>query len=270
VGEWGITKGTMMSQNAERESAIIRIKKLINQTTDRGRTEHEASMAMEQMGRLMETFNLTMNEVDLRGQEYKKLLVGTGSVKKNYLQKVAVAIASFCDCRVWVSNETVSYKYSEKTGEISLAFFGAVQDIEMAEFLVNLIRRSVEQEVGAFKKTQSYRSLKAIRGQKRSAVHSFELGMASRLSYRLDQLNSERKQHEHKAFSEAGTTDLVFIKSKVVADEFAKMGLRLRKSHTSSQANNHTGYMAGSSAGEKVNLSRPLNTGNTSRTLALA
>jgi hypothetical protein len=265
----GTTKGNTMSQNAERAAAVLRIRKLINQTTDQGRTEHEASMAMEQMSRLMETFNLTTNEVDLRGQEYVTLMVGTGSVKKNYLSKVAMAIAAFTDCRVWIDDSNVGRKYGKKTGEKNLAFFGAIQDTEMAEFLVNLIRRSVEQEQKEFQKTDSYKRLAAIRGQKRSALHSFQLGMAHRLSFRLSQLDRERKQHEHKAFAEAGTTDLVFLKSKVVEDEFAKMGMKLRKSYTQSYANNSTGYSAGSTAGEKVNLSRPLNTDNTKRTLAL-
>lgn len=267
-----------MSQHEERAKAILRIRKLMDQTTDRGRTEGEMNQAMEQMGKLLTTFNLSMNEVAIRGQEFTTIIVDTGSVKSNAMVNCVMGLARFCDVKVWFTGARKSgykfdsagrYRASKAVTNKMYNFFGAKQDVEMAEFLYKMIDNSLKSETAQFMKSGAYQSLKGIRGQKKSALHSFGLGFASRVYWRLTEMKREMEKEIHAA--ESGPTDLILIKSKVVEEEFKNLGLGLRKStYQRSGANNSTGFAAGSSAGNKINLSRPVNTGNTSRTLALA
>jgi len=53
----------------------LKIKALAAKTVERGCTEHEALSAMAGVGRLLQRYNLTMNELDVRDSTYKTIYI---------------------------------------------------------------------------------------------------------------------------------------------------------------------------------------------------
>lgn len=62
-----------MSQNFELNKVKARIKALAEKTTEQGCSEAEAMAAAEKVGQLLEQFNLSMEEIDVREQKCMKV-----------------------------------------------------------------------------------------------------------------------------------------------------------------------------------------------------
>lgn len=58
------------------------------------------------------------------------------------------------------------------------------------------------------------------------------------------------------------STSIVHLKEKKLEQELKKLGMSFRKLKSYSRINNWSAYTQGQSAGDKVNLSRPINNAN--------
>ena len=86
------------------------------------------------------------------------------------------AIARFCDCKVWVSRDTMVPSY---------VFFGFDADTAMASYLFTVIDRAMATALTAFRMAQP-----RLRGVAlRPASKSFQQGMAARIADRLDAMH---------------------------------------------------------------------------------
>jgi Protein of unknown function (DUF2786) len=241
------------SQHSELDRIKLKIKALAAKTVEAGATEEEALAAMNVVGRLLTQYNLSMNELDVRDASYRTIHMKIGRQKRHPIDHAIPSIAALTGTKTWF------HKRWGTGADSTYAFFGQEQDLDMVEYLFNVIMSAMESEVKAFKRTAEYRAV-SWAGGKASAAISFQRGMASRLSGRLHQM---KKEQDDALKTRSTSTALVVLKSQLVEEQFKKdVKIKLRSARTSYRVGNYGAFAAGHEAGDKVNLSRPLNHGN--------
>ena len=94
-----------MSQKDELARVKVRIKALAERTVERGCTEAEAMAAADMVGRLLERYALTMDEMDVRQTPCVEARVPAGGLRRRPIETCVPAVARFCNCKVWLARE---------------------------------------------------------------------------------------------------------------------------------------------------------------------
>lgn len=289
-----------MSQKDERKKAIEKVRKMRDRALGAGSSENEVNKAMEVMGELMDTFDITMDEVSLAAEECKMVQVTHHLGSVFHLGTVTVAIAKFCDCVVYRTSGSKIQKrdragnlvygrdargrmkpHYEKASYTS-NFYGIESDAETAAYLMELVRAAAVTMTEDYKKTVEY---KTYVGSKTSLTKSFVDGFSMRLIRRLEELKAQREteldraraaraemgENQQTLDAEAAaaqrragrSTDLIALKDAKVKDDFkAKYGWTVKYRNTRyGYGGSYTGRAAGASAADTVNLSRPIGNG---------
>jgi hypothetical protein len=234
-----------VAQNAERAKAILQIRKLREQTTDQGRTESEAMIAMDRMQKLIAVYNIGLDEVFLSTEPCIQITVTNGKIKDNGIGTIVVGLGKMFDMVV----------YRKKSAEMcTYVFFGLESDVLAAEYLFNILNKSLILETTRHR--NAFKSF-AIRGAKKSAGASFAKGMSLRIYYRLLALGDQTRRE---TVEQQGSNAIIKLKDNRVQDEFKKQsGVKLRKNYQQSHGvSNSSSYSAGAAAGDRVNLNRPV------------
>jgi hypothetical protein len=237
-----------MNQTEERNRVKARIKALTEKTVQNGCTEAEALSAAAMVGRLLERYALTMDEIEVRASRCVQIEVPLGCQKRRPIDGCVPAIARFCDCKVWLSRAT-------KTGETAqphYIFFGLETDAVLARYLYEVIERAMATEVARFKAAKP--ALRSVLLRRASA--SFQHGVAARVAARLIEIRAEREAHM--AAQRVTGTALILAKHQVVEDAFGETGVKLVSSSALGQRRLMSAYREGWAAGERVNLNRPV------------
>ena len=121
-----------MRQTTEIARVKARIKALAEKTVSNGCTEAEAMAAAEMVGRLLERYALSMEEIDLREERCVQVNVPIGGKQRRPIDGCVTAIARFCDCKVWVVRDGMTPSY---------VFFGFEADTALAGYLFSVIDR---------------------------------------------------------------------------------------------------------------------------------
>jgi hypothetical protein len=209
-----------VSQKDERAKAIDKVRKLRARAEGAGSSEVEVEKAMLEMGKLLDTFDITMDEVSLAAEECKKVVIEYHDGGTYKLGTVTVAVARFCDCVTYYHKKSNGYKRNPdgtiKRGPNRIDrwgntrpghqlkekptfqnhFFGIESEAETAAYLMELIREALRSSLNAYKKTQEY---KTYPGSKLSLTKSFVEGFASRMVSRLNMMKHEREEELEKA-----------------------------------------------------------------------
>src|SRR4051812_33018181 len=119
-----------------------RIQGLRSKTTDNGCTEAEALSAAAKVAELLDRYDLSLTDVDIRDAPCERREYETYRKKRIPLDDCIGAIANFCDCRVW--------REKNQTGEARYVFFGLRSDIEVAHY------NAVRSELGRYKNSAGY------------------------------------------------------------------------------------------------------------------
>jgi hypothetical protein len=228
--------------NTDLTKIKARIRALAAKTVANGCTEQEAMSAMTVVGKLLQEYNLSMDMVDLHDEACTKLEIQANTKQNSGVYYALAAIAKFTDCKVW----------STKSSDLTYSFFGQESDLLMAKYLYDLVNGSIKFETKQFKKTPEYKNARTAKG----ASSAFAMGMGARIGKRLTQMKIESEQEA--TASRGGNTALIVLKSKLVTEEFAKMKLHLSKAGKTS-VRDTASYYSGAAAGDRVNLSRPVN-----------
>jgi hypothetical protein len=235
-----------MSQVDELKSIKLKIFALSQKTVDMGCSEFEAMAAMKKVGQLLAQYNLTMSEIDIRDEKcVTRVFKYPKPQNSRQVSRILLSIADFCDIRIWTN-----LHFSRRRLETGFTMFGHETDCQMAEYLYTVIDAAVESETKIFKKSPAYR----ISAGKTSST-SFQSGMISRISHRLRTMKEEMTKEQE---SNATGTALIVLKGSLVEEEFKNLGLKL-KQHVKQKMNiNGLCFNHGTSAGDRVNLSRPI------------
>ena len=231
-----------LNQNDELTRVKLRIRTLTERTIDRGCTEAEAMAAATMVGRLLERYALTMDEVDIRQQPCVQVMVPVGGMRRRPIDICVPAIARFCDCIVWLARSELQAHY---------VFFGFDTDTQLAAYLFDVIGRAMRNELARFKARSASTKGTALRG----ASISFQNGVAVRVAERLEALLAER---EAAVTAQRPTGNaLIIVRHQVVEDAFRESKVRLLGQQALSLRHN-AAFRAGKAAGERVNLNRPV------------
>jgi len=234
----GAKKPTANTSTAttEIDRVIQRIQALRTRTADRGCTEAEAMAAAAKVSELLARHDLTLDEVSVRRSDCEGVSVATGRKRRAPVDSCTTSIAAFCDCRVW--NE------QRADDGLSYVFFGLKTDVEAVRFLHDLIELTFDTESETFRRGAIYQALRG--GDRRTALNSFQVGLASGICGKLADLKAARQNN-------AGQTtgfDLVAVKHSVLDDEISRLGLHFTTRTATSRRYVHSeAYYAGKIAG---------------------
>ena len=250
-------EGARLSQIAELARVKARIKALTEKTVANGCTEAEAMSAAEMVGRLLERYALSMDEIEVRAARCVQAEVPMGGQRRRPIDACVPAIARFCDCKVWLtraarpgSDGDNGFDWARPGGRY--VFFGFETDTTLATYLFTVIDRAILTEAATFK--QANPALRAVRLRRASA--SFQHGVAARVAERLDAMHQEREASV-RARRSTGTA-LILARHRVVEDAFRETDVRLVSMTAVGQRRIASAFREGWRAGDRVNLSRPV------------
>ena len=232
-----------MRQTTELSRVKARIKALAEKTVSNGCTEAEAMAAAEMVGRLLERYALSMEEIDVREERCVQIEVPIGGKQRRPIDGCVTAIARFCDCKVWIARDAIMPSY---------VFFGFDADTALAGYLFNVIDRAMATALVAFRVTHPG----LIGVGLRRASRSFQQGMAARVADRLAEMHRERDANI--AAQRSTGTALILVKHQVVEDAFRETEIRLVAAAGLSRARLNGAFRHGLAAGDRVNLNRPV------------
>lgn len=207
-----------------------RLAALRAKTVANGCTEAEALAAAAKVAELLDRYDLTLDELELRGSACARLVVRTiGKARRPPIDYCIGAIAAFADCRVWREGADVVY-------------FGLPADLEAAGAIHAIIEATMRAEA------ESYKRGRKVISYRHDESRAFLTGMAIAIADALLAMKAERDTHP------AGGRDLVPLKCDVVEQEFARLGLDMRESGPSGKKLSAAAFDAGFAAGERFEL----------------
>ena len=223
--------------DADFDKLRSRIEGLRAKTIANGCTEGEALAAAAKVAELLDRYDLSLTDIEIRSAPCARRAYETHHRKRIPLDDCISAIADFCDCKVW--------REKDAAGEGIYVFFGLRSDVEAAHYLTELIDGAVRSELGRYKTSPEYRR---FRHQERHMANaSFALGMVASIADKLTAIKAARDMVN------SGTgRGLVVLKGSVVAAEFEKLGLGLRTVDRPSRMVSPSAYDAGGLAGASL------------------
>jgi len=203
-------------------------------TVANGCTEGEALAAAAKVAELLDRYELSLGDVEIREAACERRVYETRNRKRIPLDDCVGAIADFCDCRVW--------REKDAAGGVRYVFFGLPADIEAAHYLAELIDTAVRTELGRYKTSAEYRQ---FRHQERHLANaSFALGMVGSIADKLEAMKAERDEVKNST-----GRGVVVLKAAVVDTELGKLDLALRTVERPRRLIEPEAYDAGDAAG---------------------
>lgn len=235
-----------MDQNSDLaalDKLKTRIQALRAKTIDNGCTEDEALSAAAKVAELLDRYDLSLTDVEMREAPCERRVFETHRKKRIPLDDCIGAIANFCDCRVW--------REKNQAGESRYVFFGLRSDIEVAHYLTELLDSAVRSELGRYKTTSDYRRFR--HNERHLANASFARGMVASIADKLTAMKAGRDK-----VNQSTGRGLVVIKASIVDAEFGKLDLNLRTRRGAGRMVSLTAYEAGGVAGASLAINPAL------------
>jgi Protein of unknown function (DUF2786) len=224
-----------------------RILGLQSKTVDNGCTEEEALAAAAKVAELLDQYDLSLTDVEIRQELCERSEYETWAKQSVPLDGCIPAIAEFTDCRVW--------REKNPRGQFRFVFFGLQSDVAVAHYLCDLIDRTMLTELARFKVTPGY--LRYRQSDRRTISASFLHGMATSIALKLTAMKAQRDD-AHRATGR----DLVVVKAAVVDDELAKLGMSFYKAKPGRRRIAEDAYATGHAAGKKVSINPGIGSAN--------
>jgi uncharacterized membrane protein len=244
-----------VTQNEELARVKERIRKMASMTISAGASEAEANFAMIKVGELLDQYNLSMSEIEVRAENCIPMVCGTGKLKLAQHAVFTFSLARFCNVKCWSQ---------KRPKEWTFVFFGLESDVQMASYLFQVIDRAMATEVTRYKQTAEYKFADVHR---KRLSNSFQNGFAYRIHERLWKLAAQAEQARAANPVVSSSTALVIVaKEQHIEEEFKKTGTKLRMRYNATRTTEYGSANAGRAAGDKVNLGRPVE-GNTGRSI---
>lgn len=231
-------------ENDLRDTIARRVRALLAKTVENGATEAEAIAAAAKARQLLDEHRLSQADCEIEAEPIDDVLIE----RPNDLKLAAVdycltGIDAYCGVKTW---------FSKRGGVRKVRCIGLRNDVDMAVYLYKMLASTIASEGARF--------ARANPGGGRRVKASFQVGMAARID---DRLHEMAKALNPVAKTASGTA-LVVVKDRVVNDAFARLGIHLSGRWTGGiSVKDGASYNAGRAAGDRVNLSRPVNSGST-------
>jgi hypothetical protein len=242
--------------STELQKIKVRIMALANKTTDRGCSEEEAMSAIEKIGDLLEQYNLTMEECDVREEKCVSVHIPLRGAQRGPATFFARNLARLFSAKYYYTSEYTGEGWKRRAAYV---FYVQQHDAETVKYLFELMDKAVAHETEAYRSTIEYRE--AV--DRRTATLDFREGMAERFAERLESMRAENEA-AMQAYKSTGTA-LIVLKGKLVEEEFEKLGIKLRTTYSYGRSTSDDNARAsGRAAADRVNLNRPVRGGGSS------
>lgn len=226
-------------------SIIDKIAALRKKIPENGATEDEALASLALADKLMAKHGITeeqLNKVEYAAEMSQKKYGQTTKAIHPATKFCVVTIGKFCETKVWWDG------YLKET-----KFFGFNGDVEMAEFLYDLIRGSMDRGWKEFLRDNP----KDPYVSRHTQYWSFMMGMGGRLNKKMHEIMEQRQVDKETANA------LIVKKMAVVEAGFSALtDITLKHNKQRGIHADKNAYARGQIAGDKVNLSRPIRSGN--------
>ncbi len=220
--------------------ALLRIvRALLSKTVENGCTEGEALAALTKARAMMAEHDLTDADLSFGGEgvnteaKYK-------SDRDHARDWLAVAVAGFCNCRVWAG-----FSYEETK------FCGLESDTAFAHWLLDMLGDFVTRELAAYLKATWTPKAPRVR---RLESNGFVMGCTGRISDRLRELTP-------KAPAGGNGRALVVARNALIDRHMKETGIDLKRPRGRLHRLDNRANRAGAAAGEHAQFNRPLNGG---------
>ena len=219
--------------NSNRDSLARRIRALRAKTVANGCTEAEAVAAAELLAALLQRYNMTLDEAELREQPFARHTEQHVDLVGARLWKVADAVSKLTGARYWQSRPGVH--------PIEINFFGLAHEVEVAAYMLEICAAAMRRE-----ECRVVGPLMTPRGRRR--VAPFLDGMADRLRERILAMVPPVP---------AGT-GLVVLRDALILKAMELEGLRTEQRDARASRDLEPSYFSGRQAGDRVSLNRGL------------
>lgn len=243
-----------------------KIFKLLQKTVESGCTESEAMSAAEKAGELMDQYSLSITDVQIMESECVEKTYVMHNSGRGRIASMSVGVAKYCDVKLWIIRGRKSY-YDKKIPKGVLHFFGLETDVDMALFLIDVIKGAMDRSVVEFKESDYWKEhvIGMPRGEGRRFTTGFRNGFASRISIRLRELKNHRNDElmrQQKNMEEVlgegrlerTGRNIIAVKRTRVEEEFAKLNMKLTGSGYSTWGGNRGAKTQGEAAANNVHL----------------
>jgi hypothetical protein len=262
---------TIENTQSPRDKILQRIVKLRAVAEDNGASEAEMNTALSMAAKLMDSYQVEEAELALAEGEGRIVLeVVTRTLDTNSLNGTQRHKIINCLAAIGAFTQTKSV-YRAKSGQI--IFTGHRPDVEMANYLVAVIKQALDKEY------ETYRKSNVAVGY--GAKAAFQVSMANRISTRLYDMfreaeksrNDAKQAVQRKALENSETAkgtalvvaEIADMKRKEVGEAFAKAHPSIRTSSGFNYGRNTSAHSAGRAAGDRVNFGRPVSGGTQKR-----
>ena len=148
--------------------------------------------AADMVGRLLERYALSMDEIEIRTARCVQAEVPIGVRRRRPIDGCVPTIARFCACKVWLARPLPQTRSSRTLTGCSpaagMCFSASRRTPVLATYLFAVIDRAVITETAVFKQLNP-----RFRGVRlRQASASFQHGVVARVSERLDAMHRAR------------------------------------------------------------------------------
>lgn len=220
-----------------RENLINKIRAILAKTVNAGCTEAEALAAMSMAQSMMDAYEVTEEDLELKGEE---ATIAKSDMRDphNIRRKLAPSISKFTQTEVWTSN-------SKKT----INFCGLQSDVDFSVWLVETLSHFVMKELKNYMWAHGYQSLQPH--DKRLLINGFVIGCCNRINQRLRELSDNAATSDNK-------NALMVIKSDLINKKMKDDGVQLNTPRSRSSYINENAHNAGHAAGDRATFGRPV------------
>lgn len=220
----------------DRDKIAARLRALRAMTVENGCTEAEAMAAAEMLAKLLEQYNMSMDEADVRASPFDKRSLIRDDFVGEKLWVVADGISKLTGARYWGSRPSEPHK---------ITFFGFAHEVDVASYLLDICAGAMARELRALYQREQYpRERYMALSKKRRLARPFIDGMSERLRQRLMKMIP---------LTPPGT-ELVVLRNSLVDQAMKDAGLKLNDGHAHMGMAAFKGYNDGMNAADRVAL----------------
>ena len=226
-----------------RESILSKIDALRAKTTENGCTEAEALAAIAAVERLMNTYNIGLNEADLKDD-------------RAILVEVPAEPMELFNCLHAIAQLTSTRIFRRRRVGVEDPVFGIVglpSDVDFASFLLETIGRAMMSGTVSFTLDNLLEgNVPRNKAFAKSEEQSFRVGVAERIHHRIMEMVRARTPQKT-----GSGRDLVVVKSAIADQGLRAFGISL-SSGTLVNSSNHSAMSKGAAYGSSIGLGRPV------------
>lgn len=224
-----------------------KIKALLSRTVDRGATENEAKIALEKATKLMTKYQITQHDLKTYSDdkiEEKTIEISRQSV---YMRSLLASICGCFDCESYYTS-----------GTKMVTIFGYKTDIDMTEYIANVVFTALENEINKYKRSEDFECLIMYHAP-RTVINGFIHGFCYRIGQKIKELVAKKTQE----IESATGTSLICLKSQMIKKSFESLHSDLRHSNYTPPPSLKSAFVAGVESARNTSINKGINTTKT-------